>query len=225
MLGAIDKTDVLFHPLVTIRCFGWTVFFRAAFAGRQTTFLSLLTQSGTFERPITPMGEMIDRCIELERRAMRLYESIAARYDELDLVREFFEHLSLQERAHAELLSVCRAAVGRRSSPQKCFQRMSHSVPQTERRLDRAELFLQESFELSDALRLVIELESSQINDLFSEVVAATDPGLDERFQSFRGAIRDHLGYIRERIPRLEPSMREACKALALPAEKGPSPN
>jgi hypothetical protein len=52
MVGAICKWEVLFHPIVTIQCFGWTVFFRAVFAGPNQTFLSLLTKAGVFEHPM-----------------------------------------------------------------------------------------------------------------------------------------------------------------------------
>ena len=30
MVGAIIKRDILAHPVVTIRCFGWSVFIRAS---------------------------------------------------------------------------------------------------------------------------------------------------------------------------------------------------
>ncbi len=45
MVGAIVKWDIMAHPAVTIRCFGWQIFLRALLAGPNTTFLSLLTES------------------------------------------------------------------------------------------------------------------------------------------------------------------------------------
>ena len=42
MIGAICTNDILFHPFVTIRAFGWRVFFRAVFEGQVDTFLCLL---------------------------------------------------------------------------------------------------------------------------------------------------------------------------------------
>ena len=46
MIGAICTNDILFHPFVTIRAFGWRVFFRAVFEGQGGTFLSLLQREG-----------------------------------------------------------------------------------------------------------------------------------------------------------------------------------
>lgn len=70
MVGAIGKWEVLSHPVVTIRCFGWAVFFRAMFASPDQTFLSLLTKAGLFE----PVPEFIGRCVDLETgdEALRL---------------------------------------------------------------------------------------------------------------------------------------------------------
>ena len=57
MDGAICKREILSHPVVTIECFGWAVFFRAVFSGRDQTFLSLLQQAGVFQRPRVPVSE------------------------------------------------------------------------------------------------------------------------------------------------------------------------
>ena len=54
MLGAICTQDVLFHPIATIRAFGWRVFFRAVFQGQGDTFLSLLQSEGLFAAPPAP---------------------------------------------------------------------------------------------------------------------------------------------------------------------------
>ena len=49
---------------------------------------------------------------------------------------------------------------------------------------------------------------------LFAGVVAATDPRLGRKLGAFRNAVKDHLGYICERIPVLDPSFSDACRAL-----------
>ena len=41
MVGAIIKRDILAHPVVTIRCFGWSVFIRALLAGPRPRFFPL----------------------------------------------------------------------------------------------------------------------------------------------------------------------------------------
>ena len=49
MIGAIRKRDILAHPFITIDCFGWSVFLRALTAGRNQTFLALLTETRSRE--------------------------------------------------------------------------------------------------------------------------------------------------------------------------------
>ncbi len=214
MDGAICKRELLSHPFVTIHCFGWAAFFRAVSAGPNQTFLSLLSKVGLFENPIKPVPEFIGWCIDLERRAMTIYDSLSWRYSPNELVREFFEHLAHQEQDHAELLELCRAAAGRGLWRETCFDRWRETVGETERRLKKAEAILDQRHSLADALRLVIEVESSQINRLFVGVVAATDPRLASKLQAFRNSVKDHLGYICERIPALDPSFSEACRAI-----------
>ena len=50
MVGVIKTWNILAHPVVTIRCFGWRVFFKAAVSWQGGTFLSLLQEAGCFER-------------------------------------------------------------------------------------------------------------------------------------------------------------------------------
>ena len=46
MVGANCTQDILFHPIVTIRAFGWRVFFRAVFVSQGDKFLSFLQRDG-----------------------------------------------------------------------------------------------------------------------------------------------------------------------------------
>ena len=50
MIEAICTNDVLFHPFVTIRAFGWRVFFRAVFEHQGNNFLALLQRDGFLKR-------------------------------------------------------------------------------------------------------------------------------------------------------------------------------
>jgi len=214
MVGAICKWEVLSHPVVTIQCFGWAVFFRAVFAGRNQTFLSLLSRAGAFEQPMKPAPEFIGRCIELERRVMRLYASLSQRFARDELAREFFRYLASQEEDHAGMLELCRVAAGRGRFRETCLHRWSETVPETERALNEAEIILNHHHSLAEALRLAIKIESSQINRLFTGVVEATDPRLIRKLTAFRNAVRDHLGYLCERVPVLDPTFSDACRTL-----------
>lgn len=218
MVGVICKLEILSHPLVTIDCFGWAVFFRAVFSRRDQTFLALLNQVGVFQRPQVPVPELIGRCITLERRAMRIYQSLALRYARMHLAREFFNHLAQQEDTHAELLELCRAAASRGRWKEHCVEILQQTVPNTERLLKEAEAIWERHDSLADSLRLVIRMESSQINGLFTGVVRATDARFAKVFGAFRTAVRDHLSYIQERIPVLEPSLKSECDQLHVTA-------
>jgi rubrerythrin len=214
MVGVICKREILLHPVLTIQCFGWTVFLRAVFAGPKQTFLSLLNDSRHFERPLQPVPEIIASCIDLERHAMKIYDLLSRRYARDASANEFFLRLARQEQDHAELLELCRAAAGRRGRREACFDGWRETVGETEKRLREAEANLDEIGSLAGALRLVLEIESSQINRLFARIVAATDPRLACKLRAFRNAVHDHLGYLCECVPRLEPGLSDACRAL-----------
>jgi len=217
MVGAIGRLEILAHPFVTIECFGWMVFFRAVFARRGQTFLSLLKQAGAFQssQPSQPSDSgFIGRCINLERRAMRIYQSLAVRYARICSAREFFLQLAEQENTHAELLEMCQVAASRGRWQDQRLETWQQAVPETERLLSEAELMIHEHESLADSLRLVIRMESSQINGLFTNVVEATDTGFAVVFRAFRNAVRDHLGYIQERVSLLAPRLKSECDSL-----------
>jgi rubrerythrin len=214
MVGAICKLEILSHPVATIECFGWAVFFRAVFSGRDQTFLSLLSQVGVFQHPQVPVPDFIGHCITLERRTMRIYQSLSLRYARMRLAREFFNHLAEQEDIHAELLELCRAAASRGRWKEQGIETWRQILPDTERLLREEEVALDRHDSLADSLRLVIRVESSQINGLFTGIVTATDARFAKVFGAFRTAVRDHLGYIQERIPVLEPSLKQECNQL-----------
>lgn len=218
MIGVICKLEILSHPLVTIDCFGWVLFFRAVFAGKDQTFLSLLNKAGFFQQPLMPVPEFIDQCVTLERRAMKIYHTLALRYSRMGLVREFFDQLAQQEDTHAELLELCWAAASRGRWREQGIETWRQAVPATERLLGEVEATLDRHDSLADSLRLVIRMESSQINGLFTGIVRATDPRFAEVFGAFRNAVRDHLGYIRERIAVLAPCLKPECGQLDGPS-------
>ncbi len=163
MVGAIRRLEVLSHPLVTIECFGWVVFFRAVFTWQDRTFLSLLNTAKVFQRTTMPVPEFIGRCVALEQRAMWIYRSLAVRYSRVGDVRDFFNQLADQEEVHAELLELCRVAASRGRWRQQNLDAWQRSAADTEGLLAEAERTLDRHDSLADTLRLVIRMESSQI--------------------------------------------------------------
>jgi hypothetical protein len=214
MVGAICKLDVLTHPAVTIRCFGWRVFFKTLVARRDQTFLSILVAGNCVQRPTERVFEVIRRCADLELRAKHIYETLASRFAQFGRVKRFFEALARQEQEHADLLDLCRIAVTRGRWNGKQFDPWRDSVPRLEHQMRALEVCLEAIECVSEALRLVIEVESSEINDVFGGVVSATDSEFVREMGAFWGAQQKHISYICGAIPKLERSLSQACQEL-----------
>ncbi len=213
MVGAICKRDILAHPIVTIRCFGWRVFLKAVFAGRDQTFLSLLSDSKVL-KPAGDVVELVSRCVDLELRAKKVYEACAARFADRVDARRFFESLARQEQGHAELLSVCREAARRERWNDTVFAPWRDAVPQLEAQMDALEPRVSNVTELIDALRQVIDIESSEINHVFDAVVRATDSEFIRRLHVFRTTEIRHIKFICQGVSQLEPSLKEECRTM-----------
>ena len=136
MVGVIRRRNVLAHPIVTIRCFGWQVFFRALIAGHSRTFLSLLAETKGFQPPTVKVPELVGRCVKLELQAERIYESLAGRFVDNERTSDFLSALARQEQSHAELLRLCREAAGRSVWKEECFAPCRDSMPHLERQME-----------------------------------------------------------------------------------------
>jgi rubrerythrin len=213
MFGAICKRDILAHPFVTIRCFGWRVFFKSLFAGRDQTFLSLLNEADVL-KPAGDVLELVSRCVDLELRAKKIYETYAARFAQQMEAKRFFESMARQEQGHSELLSVCREAARRERWNDKLFAPWRDAVPKLEEKMESTERRVAENQELIAALQHVIEIESSEINHIFDAVVRATDSEFVRRLQVFRTTEIQHIKFICRAVTQLEPSLMDACRDM-----------
>jgi hypothetical protein len=214
MVGAIGKLDVLFHPAVTIHCFGWRVFLTTLVAHRNQTFLSVLMATNSFPQPTEKVFEIVRRCADLELRAKHIYEMFASRFAQFSRIKRFFETLANQEQEHAELLDLCRIAVTRGRWIGKQFDPWRDSVPRLEYQMWAMESCATASECPTEALRLVTQIESSEINDVFMGVVRATDFEFVQAMAVFQGAQQEHISYICRAIPKLEPGLTETCQEL-----------
>ena len=89
MVGVITHWDILTHPISTIQCFGWGVFFRAIAPKHEQTFLFLLQESGYFRVATPNEPTILERCIDLELRAKKIYERLALKFNEQTEASEF----------------------------------------------------------------------------------------------------------------------------------------
>jgi hypothetical protein len=67
---------------------------------------------------------------------------------------------------------------------------------------------------LSDALRLVIHLESSEINHVYLGIVAASASDFVSAVGAFHDAGLEHISYICKRIPEMDPELRDPCQEM-----------
>jgi hypothetical protein len=213
MIGAIRKRDILAHPIVTIQCFGWLVFFRGLVAGRNQTFLSLLAETQIFEPTTTSVPELIGRCIEMEKKAKGIYEKLGEWHIGRPPVKEFFDDLARQEQSHAELLELCRKSASRDSWQEERFSGVRDSLPRQEKEMGAIESSLESRLDVADALRLVLVLESSEINKAFRSVVAGTESGFVRKVRAFQATGARHVTFICDEIPKIEPDLAEECQA------------
>jgi rubrerythrin len=214
MLGVIRRRDILAHPFVTVDCFGLGFFFQALVADRRKTFLSLLAETGVLQSPVVEIPALLGRCVDLESRARRIYQFLAERFSDWEQVRQFFEALARQEQGHSELLELCRQLAGRDGWLEEHFAPWRDVVPQLERKMDELEDSLSGRESLADALRLVIQIESSEIDHVFKGAVAATDSKFVRALEVFRTAGTEHIAFICDRISKFEPDLADECRKL-----------
>ena len=214
MVGAIRKRDILAHPVVTIRCFGWPVFLKTVIAGRRQTFLTLLAETKAFGPLTGEVPNLLEKCVCLELQAKRIYEALAERFSDRASVREFFETLAAQEREHSEMLELCGEIAGHGGWQEKLFAPWRDAVPGLEQQMDSVEASLVDLDSVGEALRLVLQVESSEINQVFESVVAATNSEFVRHLEPFQVAGVKHISYIQDRIPKLESGLAPECRAL-----------
>jgi hypothetical protein len=214
MVGAIRKRDILAHPLITVHSFGWSLFLKALLAGRDETFLSLLAGTTTFGPPTVEVPELLGHCVQLERRAQKIYESLSERFSEHGLVKQFFDTLAEQEQEHYEMLELCRKLAGRDGWLEEHFTPWRDAVPRLEEQMDALEASLEGLGSVRDALLLVLQLEGSEINQVFRGAITATDSSFVRALRAFETADARHIAYIVDQIPKFEPDLADECTNL-----------
>lgn len=63
-------------------------------------------------------------------------------------------------------------------------------------------------------VRLILQVEGSEIDRVFSGVIEATDSPFVKNLEPFRRAVTQHIDYICARISALMPSAAAACRQL-----------
>jgi len=80
--------------------------------------------------------------------------------------------------------------------------------------MERAEASMYSIGSVEEALRLVVEIESSEINQVFQAVLRSTDVAFIRKLKSFQEAMQSHIAYVCDFIPEFVPDMTLACQEL-----------
>jgi len=214
MVGIITNRDILVHPIVTIQCFGWRIFVLALCAGQTRTFLSLLSSDPSFKATMSKSPEFVDRCIELELRAKHIYLTLAGTFNNSGPARIFFKTLAAQEQEHADLLSLCKIAARRHGWNDSYFNPWEKTLQNIELEMQKIETSLYRINALPDALRLVVEIESSEVNRIFQAVLDASNSDFVRQMEPFQQALEFHIAYITEKVGELDASNANAVQEL-----------
>jgi hypothetical protein len=214
MIGVICTKDILFHPVVTIKVFGWRVYFRAVFKGHGDTFLSLLQREGFFKAARTKETELIDRCVRLELQSEAIYRSLAERFSKLGPFREFLNELAEEEREHADLLTVCKLFAGEGRFTLVRPGPWLDSVPLLEQQMQQVVASLDKIASIDDVVALILQIEGSEFNSVLVGVIRSTDSPFVRNLGPFRRAVKQHIDYICTKISKLTPSASLACQEL-----------
>jgi rubrerythrin len=214
MLGVITNWDILAHPAVTIQCFGWRVFFVALFSGQKESFLSVLQKTNIFGCSTREITDLLARTMELELRAKRIYEDFAKKFAQSKSAKRFFEMLSSQEQYHADLLELCRIATVRGGWNVSYLNPWQSYLPRLEQKMQEAEAEARYISFLDDALRLVVQIESAEINQVFQSILSASNSVFVKKTAKFRNAIETHISDICRMLPYLAPELTQVSKEL-----------
>jgi hypothetical protein len=87
-------------------------------------------------------------------------------------------------------------------------------VPGLEEQMREAESRAESLGCLSEALQLVIQLESSEINRVYSGIVAASASDFVRTMRVFCDAAWEHISYISRCISEMDPELRDVCQEL-----------
>ena len=159
-------------------------------------------------------SELLERCISVELQVKQVYTAFAKTFAGTKSAQQFFEVLAQHEQDHAGLLKGCWDAARRGAWKAEPVSLWRDLIPRLEHDMQAIESSLSETCSLDDALRLVIQIESSEVNDVFFGFMSATDWNHIRDLRPFREAMDLHIAHICQHIPVLAPHLTAACQQL-----------
>jgi hypothetical protein len=213
MQGVVTTRQVLTHPLVIVEGFGLKVLIRSLLAGRNETFLDIVSRCAE-EGARSEMDEVdllrtVDQCVGFERRARDLYRALSQQFAGIAEATRFFGTLSWQEEGHAIVLSRVRHEIRRGRLWTKAKDLHLASVGAIDALLAGFEQEVQKGTTLIRALEIVEGIEGSEIDVVFDTLNDNVDMRSRARFERFFVLSKAHSAYWKEQVQ----SLRAASSA------------
>ena len=82
--------------------------------------------------------------------------------------------------------------------------------------MDEVEASLSQVGSLDDAFRLLVQIESGEINRVFEGVLTSCNSDFVKRLGAFRKAVKQHISYIARRLPELDARQLAAARELRM---------
>jgi hypothetical protein len=208
MQGVVTTKEVLAHPLVILEAFGLKVLVRSLLAGRDETFLDIVTRCAQ-EGANDDMEELdllktVDRFVGLERLARDLYRELSRQLAGFPDAAKFFFTLSWQEEGHALVLSRVRREIRRGRLWKKSRDLHLCSIGSLEALFANFEHEVRKKgICLARALEIVEEIEGSELDVVFDCLNASVDMRSRARFERYFVLSKAHSAYWHEQVGRL----------------------
>lgn len=211
MKGMIRARDVIAHPAVVIRGFGLKVFLRALLAPKERTFLEIISEgiphpASPEERAIT---QQLDRLVLQEIHCSKIYKYFADHFLNFPDARQFFQTLSFQEEAHAEIIRVAKVEIARRKIWPQGDLIAPDILEKTDAMLARLDAGLRQTPRptLKQALEMLEEMEATEREMVFAflrhfhDVVQFT---FIQKMHLLIPSFADHNAYLNTMLPQLK---------------------
>jgi rubrerythrin len=198
-----DRDYVRQHPGEVIKTFGLMAYIRAVGPSR----VGLLEQmERKYVEAGIPMPGAVGNAYRLsallELRAARIYARMVKRFEEVQVVREFFETLQAEEEEHARVMTLCLYTI-----EGKAEVNYVPSVRDPEVRALLRHLRTQERnvwrLSLDEALNLTEEMEASEVNVIFDKLLKQAQSPKTEFFISQLAKAEGHASAVPKRITAL----------------------
>ena len=150
----------------------------------------------------------LDFQIGLEERIGRIYGKIASEFSSSPDHDEgriaFWEQLARDEAVHASLLSIEKEFLQNGIRIRKPVQIELHTQEALEILLSECEGRIGPGITENEVIEILVSLEASEVNKIFSSLLEATDSKVLTRFASFSSAHKDHEWRVLEGVKKME---------------------